>query len=97
MADRIVESKYESMISALNNFATNIRTKAGEMQSLANICQSALGEGDEGAMQIHRKISECVSKYNDAAGEAISIAQKMQTELDNQRREREVWNSDGTD
>ena len=97
MADRVVESKYESMISALNKFATNVTTKSSDMQSLANICRNALGEGDEGAEQIHKKISECITKYAKAAAEAKSIAQKMQTELDNQRKERDVWSSDSAD
>ena len=94
MADKINEQKYEAMISALQTFASTVSTKASEMQSLAAVCRSALGDNDEGSAEIYKKISECQVKYGDAATEALNIASEMQEELDEQRKEREIWDSD---
>ena len=94
MASIVNEAKYEAMISALNKFASTVYTKSSEMQSLATVCRSALGDTDEGSAEIYKKISECQVKYADAAKEARDIAAQMQEELDEQRKEREVWAND---
>ena len=94
MADRVNEAKYEAMIEALNTFANIVYTKSSEMQTIANVCQSALGDNDEGSAEIYKKISECQAKYGDAAKDAVDIAAAMQEELDAQRAERDVWESD---
>jgi len=91
---RIDEKKYEDMISALHTFASNVYNASSEMQSLATVCASALGDEDPAVSQITSKINECQVKYSDACDTARSIANEMQEELDEQRQENDVWAED---
>ena len=94
MAQRVDEAKYEAMISALNTFASNVYTASSEMQSLASVCTQALGEEDKAVGEIYSKIKDCQLKYADACTQARNIAAAMQEELDEQRKEDQVWSSD---
>lgn len=94
MAQRVDEAKYEAMISALHAFASNVYTAASEMQSLASVCTQALGEEDKAVGEIYTKIKDCQLKYAEATNEAKSIAAAMQEELDEQKKEDQVWSSD---
>ena len=94
MAQRVDEAKYEAMISALYTFASNVYSAASEMQSLASVCAQALGEEDKAVGEIYTKIKDCQLKYAEATNEAKSIAAEMQEELDEQRKEDQVWSSD---
>ena len=88
---RIDEARYESMISELNSFASKIGSSATELQSISSTCISAIGSDDKAVPTIVAKINLSVSKYMEAAADAKSIAQKMQEELDEQRREDQEW------
>lgn len=94
MAQRVDEAKYEAMIAALYKFASSVYTSASEMQSLASVCAQALSEEDKAVGEIYKKIKECQLKYAEATEQAKSIAAAMQEELDEQRKENEVWNSE---
>lgn len=94
MAQRVDEAKYGAMISALYSFASNVYTSASEMQSLASVCAQALSEEDKAVGEIYKKIKECQLKYAEATEQAKSIASSMQQELDEQKKEDEIWNSD---
>ena len=94
MAQRVDEDKYEAMISALYAFASNVYTAASEMQSLASVCAQALSEEDKAVGEIYTKIKDCQLKYAEATNQAKSIAAAMQEELDEQRKEDQVWSSD---
>lgn len=91
---RINEQKYEEMISVLHTFATNVYNASSEMQSLATVCASALGDEDPAVAQITSQINDCQVKYADVCETARSIANEMQEELDEQRKENEMWSSD---
>ena len=94
MAQRVDEAKYEAMISALYKFASNVYTSASEMQSLASVCAQALSEEDKAVGEIYKKIKDCQLKYAEASNQAKAIAASMQEELDEQRKEDQVWSSD---
>ena len=94
MAQRVDEAKYEAMISALYSFANNVYNASSEMQSLASICAQALGEEDKAVKEIYAKIKDCQLKYAEATKQAKSIAGAMQEELDVQRKEDSIWNSE---
>lgn len=94
MAQRVDEAKYEAMISALYTFASNVYTAASEMQSLASVCAQALSEEDKAVGEIYTKIKDCQLKYAEATNQAKAIAAAMQDELDEQRKEDQVWSSD---
>ena len=94
MAQRVDEAKYEAMISALDAFASNVYTAASEMQSLTSVCAQALSEEDKAVGEIYTKIKDCQLKYAEATNQAKSIAAAMQEELDEQRKEDQVWSSD---
>lgn len=94
MAQRVDEAKYEAMISALYTFASNVYTATSEMQSLASVCAQALNDEDKAVGEIYAKIRDCQLKYAEATTKARSIAAAMQEELDEQRKEDQIWNSD---
>ena len=94
MASVVNEAQYEKMIEALTNFANSVIKKASDMQVLADTGKQALGDNDEGAAELCKKVADCQVKYGDAAKEARDIAQAMQEELDRQRKERAVWASE---
>lgn len=94
MADRVNEQNYESMISALQQYASKIDTEVDNMQSLGNTCVQAIGEEDNAVSQIVSKLKACEKKYLEAAKQALDIAKSMQEELDAQKKEDELWNSD---
>lgn len=93
MANRIDESKYEAMISALYQYATNVYTHASKMHTAAVIIKGALGEDDKGAQEAYRHVTQCQEKYADVTEMAKKIAKAMQEELDEQRKEDAIWNS----
>ena len=88
---QINETCYENMMAALYAFASKIYTKSSEMQTLAYECTNALGEDDSGAKEAYKKIALCQQKYAEAAQEAKNIAAALQEELDNQKKEKEIW------
>lgn len=94
MAERVNEAKYESMIAALQRFAANVSTLAEEMGACASTASSALSDEDEAVPEICRMIKSSELKYMKACKEALNIASAMQEELDEQRRERDVWTGD---
>lgn len=91
---RIDEAKYEAMISALYRFASQVYVSASEMQTLASVCTQALGEEDKAVPEIYAKIRDCQLKYAEATNQAKAIAAAMQEELDEQRKEDQVWSND---
>lgn len=91
---RIDEAKYEAMISALYRFASQVYVSASEMQTLASVCTQALGEEDKAVPEIYAKIKDCQLKYAEATNQAKAIAAAMQEELDEQRKEDQVWSSE---
>lgn len=94
MAQRVDEAKYEAMIAALYKFASNVYTTASEMQTVANQAQSALGDEDKAVGEIYKRIKDCQLKYAAATEQAKAIASAMQEELEEQRKENQVWESD---
>lgn len=94
---RIDEAKYEAMISALYRFASEVYNTASEMQTHALVCTQALGEEDKAVPEIYKKIKECQLKYAEVTDQAKDIAEAMQAELDEQRKEDAVWASDDID
>ena len=94
MAQRVDEQKYETMIAALQMFAGNVYTAASEMQTLAYTCVQAIGDEDKAVPEIYQKVKDAQLKYAEATNQAKSIASAMQEELDEIRKEKEVWNSD---
>lgn len=94
MAERVIESNYGEMISALYTFASNVYTKASEMQTVASVAASALGDEDSGVAETYKKLRECQLKYCEAVDMAKHIAATMQEELDEIKKEREIWESD---
>lgn len=93
MAYVMDEAKYEAMISALHTFASNIDLASSEMTTLASVCVAALSEEDRAVGEIYKNIKDCQLKYSKAAGQAKIIAQLMQQELDESRKENAVWNN----
>ena len=91
MAQRINETKYKNMISGLYHFAGTVYTKASEMQIAALVVKQALGENDTGAKEAYNHVKHCQEKYAIVVEEAKRIAQLMQEELDDQLKERNVW------
>ena len=94
MADKIIEAKYEAMINALNQFAVKVGSLADEMDGKSVEAASVLSDEDVAAPQICRNIRESVKKYMYACKDAINIAKAMQEELDEARKEYEIWNED---
>lgn len=94
MAQRVDEAKYEAMISALNTFASSVKSASSEMQTHAYGCAQVLSEEDKAVNEIYAKIKDCQLKYAAACTQAQKIAQAMQEELDEQRKEDRVWSSD---
>ena len=64
------------------------------MQTLASVCTQALGEEDKAVPEIYAKIRDCQLKYAEATNQAKAIAAAMQEELDEQRKEDQVWSND---
>lgn len=91
---RINEQSYEAMIAALYHFANTVYSAASEMQILASGCAQGLGEEDKAIPEIYKQIKECQLKYAEAVKKAKDIAAAMQEELDDQRKEDQVWASD---
>lgn len=94
MAQRVDEAKYEAMISALYTFASKVYIAASEMQTLASVCAQALSDEDKAVGEIYARIRDCQLKYAEATTEARNIAAAMQEELDEQRKEDQIWDSD---
>lgn len=94
MAERINEANYSAMITALYSFANNVYTSASEMQSLASVCVQAIGDEDNAAGEIYKRIKECLLKYAEATEMAKGIAEKMQEELEAAKEDRNNWSSD---
>lgn len=94
MAARIDEARYSAMISALATFANQISNAVDKMQSYASACTQAIGDEDNAVGPICTKIRESEKKYLLAAKEAVNIAQEMQKELDEQKKEDAIWDSD---
>ena len=94
MAQRIEEAKYEAMISALYAFANNVYSASTEMQSLTAVCSQALYEEDKAVPEIYAKIKGCQLKYAEACAQARAIAQAMREELEEQKKEDQVWAND---
>ena len=91
---RISETCYENMMTALYTFANVVYSKATEMQTLAYMCADVLGEEDSGAKEIYKKVSDTRIKYAEAVKEAKDIAAALQEELENQKKEAQIWNSE---
>ena len=53
-----------------------------------------MSEEDKAVNEIYAKIKDCQLKYAAACAQAQKIAQTMQEELDEQRKEDQVWSSD---
>ena len=87
MAQRIDEVKYEAMISALCTFASNVYTASSEILTLASDYAQTSSEVEKAVGEIYSKIRDYQSKYADAGTLAYWIADKMQMELDKQRKE----------
>lgn len=94
MAEVIDEQKYEEMISALSQFASNVYVAASEMQSCAVVCVSAIGEEDNAVSSIYKGIEKCGLKYTELAKMAKGIVDAMQRELEKQKREKSQWQSE---
>ncbi len=94
MADRIDEGKYKAMIWALETFASKVSTASTELQSLAGTCAQSLSEEDKAIAPIYQQVRKCQEKYGEAATEARRIAGLMQGELEEQRKEDQVWAED---
>ena len=94
MADRVVRANYENMIEALTGCAQKIYDDAAELLNQANVCASALGDSDNAVPQILQKVTECQQRYAECAGVAMDIANAMQEELEEVRKEEAVWESD---
>lgn len=91
---RVDEAKYEAMIEALNTFANQVSTAVAEMESIAATSVNAIGSEDAAVAPINAQIRKSREKYDLAVQEAKRIAAAMQEELDEQRKEREVWDGD---
>lgn len=94
MADRIDEAKYAAMIDALQRFAANVSSLAEQMESEAATVNAALGDEDEAIGEINRQLRASELKYMHACKQALNIASSMQEELDEARKERQVWQGD---
>lgn len=94
MAERVDEAKYEAMIEALHTFASNVYTAASSMQDLAYGCAQKLSEEDKAAVEIYKRIKACQLNYAKATEKAREIATAMREELDEQKKEDDLWNED---
>lgn len=94
MANRVSEQNYENMIEALVGAAHKIYGCAEQMMGYANTCASALGDGDEAIPKILENVTTAQQGYSECAASAMQIAQAMQEELDEMRKERDVWESE---
>lgn len=88
---RIDEQKYSEMIEALNSFSSSVNQSSSEMQSLVQTCAQGLGDDDPAAQASLRNIQKSVLHYQKAALQAQKIAKDMSDELEEQRRENQVW------
>lgn len=94
MADRMIRANYQNMIDALTTFATRTYTVSSEMQTSANVCRTALGDGDDAIQAIYKQIQDAQLKYAELAQTARNIANAMQRELDTAGQEQKVWSED---
>lgn len=78
------EQKYEDMISTLQNFASAIDERVGNMMALTQNCSSIM-DGDEAVGKAIEKMRDVEKAYLEAAKEALSIAQTMSQELQEYR------------
>lgn len=89
---RIDEKKYEDMIQELNSFHSTVINSSEEMLSTVETCAQGLGDDDPAATASLRDIKKSALHYKKAALKAKKIADAMTEELEEQRKEREVWN-----
>lgn len=94
MAEVIDEQKYEEMMSALIQCASNINLAAEEMQSCAVVCVNAIGEEDNAVSGIYGGIRRCQIKYLKLAKMALDIVGAMRRELEKQKRDNSQWQSE---
>lgn len=91
MASNINEAAYETMIGALNSFASKITELAGNLGAASDLCRSALSDDDAAIEPLCEKVKVSKGKYEACAATAKSIAGSMAEELEEARRERQVW------
>ena len=94
MANRVIEANYNAMISALYAFASNVYILLSDMQTTTYMCTQALSEEDNAVGEIYPKIKDCTLKYAEATDKAKKVAESMQLELDEMKKEAEIWSSD---
>lgn len=94
MAERIVEQNYKNMIDALGTFGSAVSVIQSELESIATLAQSELGEGDSDIESIAKQVKSCCLKYAELSNQAIEIANAMQEELDEYIKDRRSVDED---
>lgn len=84
MAQNIDEAKYESMISALSTFITQVSEACDDMEDAGKQCVENM-DGDEASTRSNDKLAGCIAKYRETLEEAQGLINKMQQELENAR------------
>lgn len=94
MGERVDEACYCNMIEELKGFVKDMYENGTQMRDAIKNCASILGDQDEGTNYILTSARDFLEKYLTIATEAKAIADAMESELEAQRREREIWSSD---
>jgi len=94
MADRVVQSNYESMMSALQTFANGINEETDELRSITNVCATGLGDSDAAVKGMVTNINEIEKNLLKCAKQALTIAKEMNEELEAILEEQKVWDQE---
>lgn len=82
MADTINSQNYETVITALTNFAASVEKSADELNSCCEAAASVLPHNDKHSEKIVDSAQKAAGNYKDIALRAKYIAAIMQSELD---------------
>ena len=94
MADRINEEKYMHMIEELHTCATRIYSISSNLQSVASVASSALGEEDASIPGIYKGIRECTLKAANLVEMVRALAATMSREQEAAMIEKKLWEND---
>lgn len=94
MNERVDEACYYNMIEELRGFVKDMHDNGTQMRDAIKSCTSILGDQDEGTNYILTSARDFLEKYLNIAINAKAIADAMESELEDQRKEREIWSSD---
>lgn len=94
MAKYINRQHYQAMISALYTGSARINNISSNLQTIASIASSALGQEDTSVEGLYKEIRKATIKYADLSDSIRNLASSMETELASAEEEHAIWNED---